>query len=647
MFRRSPLAGPALALLATLLLCTLALLLTADSRHPVAAKPAVPAAAGDLDPSFGTGGFVTTPFSESVQLRALALQTNGKIVAAGTTASGHFALTRYYTDGNVDRTFGNNGQVLTAFPTGGHATLTVLALQADRKILALGHESTYNSFDIARYNPDGTLDTTFGEGGLIFPHPQTKELPISQPPSGPESGSYYSPLGLQLQAEGTFYVVELLGSPYYCRVLHFLANGTPDPNNYIVNVGTSSEGAIRPQTLLVEPGNKLLVAATVDGSCDEGGCYPGYQGIPRFGFDGRPVPFYGYMGADWIVHLLRDQPSGNVLGLVSSANTSFLTSYGSDGTLDTGFASMGILSPTLSFADLLVQSDGRILGVGNSFGADDGFHLVRYLPNGVLDSGFGQGGSVTTTVSPYGGYAQTAVMDANGALVVAGVAVSNTGGGQFAVARYLSAGGAPPTATGTATLVPSPTACTTGVFSDVPSGSTFYPYITCLTTRNIVNGYSDCTYRPANPVTRGQMAKFIANAAGYSDTISATRQTFSDVPPTDVFWLFIERVAAHGVVGGYSDGTYRPGNAVTRGQVAKFVSLAAGYSDVIPAGQQTFRDVPATDVFWQAIERVVAHGVVSGYSDGTYRPANAVTRGQTAKFIAGGFFPACQAAATP
>jgi S-layer family protein len=75
-------------------------------------------------------------------------------------------------------------------------------------------------------------------------------------------------------------------------------------------------------------------------------------------------------------------------------------------------------------------------------------------------------------------------------------------------------------------------------------------------------------------VTRGHVAKFVANAAGYIDTIPANRQTFSDVPWADPFWTFIERVAKRGMVARYSDGTFRPGASATRGQTAKFISNA-------------------------------------------------------------------------
>ncbi len=193
-----------------------------------------------------------------------------------------------------------------------------------------------------------------------------------------------------------------------------------------------------------------------------------------------------------------------------------------------------------------------------------------------------------------------------------------------------------PTRTPTAT----PTACPIQ-FSDVPADSPFYTFIRCLACQGVVGGYSDNTFRPGNNVTRGQVSKFVSNAAGYTDAIPPTQQTFTDVPPTDTFWLFIERAYAHGVISGYSDHTFRPTNNVTRGQMSKFVSNAANYNDPIPPTQQTFTDVPPTDPFWLFTERAVLHGVIAGYADHTFHPVADVTRGQTSKFISNAFFPGC------
>ncbi len=208
----------------------------------------------------------------------------------------------------------------------------------------------------------------------------------------------------------------------------------------------------------------------------------------------------------------------------------------------------------------------------------------------------------------------------------------------------------------------SPTACTG--FRDVQPGSTFYTYVTCLSGLNIINGYSDCTFRPNNNVTRGQAAKIIANAAGYSDNIPSGRQTFNDVPPSSTFWVYVERVALHGAISGYPcggsgepcPGTYfRPGNDLTRGQLAKIDANAAGYTDSIPSAQQTFRDVPHSNAFWVYVERVYLHGVINGYQCGGsgepcpgtyYRPGSNVTRGQTSKIVANTFYPNCQSRPT-
>jgi hypothetical protein len=166
-----------------------------------------------------------------------------------------------------------------------------------------------------------------------------------------------------------------------------------------------------------------------------------------------------------------------------------------------------------------------------------------------------------------------------------------------------------------------------------------------------VSGYPDGTYRPNNSVTRGQAAKIISGASGFSDPIPSDQQTFNDVPPESTFWLYVERVASHGAINGYPCGApgepcpgvyFRPQNTLTRGQAAKIVSIAADYNDAIPPGRQTFSDVPTGSTFWLYVERVALHGVESGYPDGTYRPQNNVTRGQLAKIAANAFFRGCE-----
>jgi hypothetical protein len=153
-----------------------------------------------------------------------------------------------------------------------------------------------------------------------------------------------------------------------------------------------------------------------------------------------------------------------------------------------------------------------------------------------------------------------------------------------------------------------------------------------------LSGYSDGTFRPNNDVTRGQISKIVANAAGFSEPVEG--QTFTDVPPGHTFYEFVERMAARGIISGYADGTFRPGNPATRGQISKIVANAAGFNE--PVGGQTFTDVPPTHTFYEYIERIASRGIISGYSDGTFRPQNNATRGQVSKIVANTFYPNCQ-----
>jgi uncharacterized delta-60 repeat protein len=130
---------------------------------------------GTPDPTFGTMGKVSTSFNgyPTDLLGALAVQADGKLVAAGsvftTEPFGDVALARYNPDGSLDSTFGTGGTVTTDFAGGPDGALA-LAVQADGKLVIAGaanQELGDIDFGLARYNPDGTLDPTFGAGGRV------------------------------------------------------------------------------------------------------------------------------------------------------------------------------------------------------------------------------------------------------------------------------------------------------------------------------------------------------------------------------------------------------------------------------------------------------------------------------------------------
>src|SRR5450759_3479798 len=157
-----------------------------------------------------------------------------------------------------------------------------------------------------------------------------------------------------------------------------------------------------------------------------------------------------------------------------------------------------------------------------------------------------------------------------------------------------------PSGTSTGTPGSTPTACTIQ-FTDVPPGSTFYPYVQCIACRGIINGYpcggpgepcdpsNNPYFRPGNNVTRGQFAKIASNSAGFNEPSGA--QQYEDVFPGSTFYDYIWRLTDRGLVNGYLCGGpeepcgpsnlpyFRPNANVTRGQLAKIDANAAGYND--------------------------------------------------------------------
>jgi uncharacterized delta-60 repeat protein len=157
-------------------------------------------APGSLDTSFDTDGKVTTDFGGIFPLYhdcayAVALQPDGKILAGGSTgqcggSGDNFALARYNADGSLDTTFGTGGKVTTDF-FGTRDEIHSLAIQSDGKIVAVGFtvvSGTNWDFAIARYNTNGSLDTAFGTGGKV-----TTEF---------QSGDFAEAFGVVIQGNG-------------------------------------------------------------------------------------------------------------------------------------------------------------------------------------------------------------------------------------------------------------------------------------------------------------------------------------------------------------------------------------------------------------------------------------------------------------
>jgi hypothetical protein len=168
-------------------------------------------------------------------------------------------------------------------------------------------------------------------------------------------------------------------------------------------------------------------------------------------------------------------------------------------------------------------------------------------------------------------------------------------------------------------------------FSDVHESDYFYFPVRYLYCHQVISGYADGTFRPGNNVTRGQLTKIMVAVEGWT-LVNPQFSHFSDVPPWDPFYQYIETAYEHGVISGYADGTFRPGNNVTRGQLSKIVVLSQQWQ-IDVSGAPHFVDVPPNNPFYGEIETMYNHGVISGYADGTFRPGNPATRGQVSKIV--------------
>ena len=182
-----------------------------------------------------------------------------------------------------------------------------------------------------------------------------------------------------------------------------------------------------------------------------------------------------------------------------------------------------------------------------------------------------------------------------------------------------------------------------GGFLDVSSDHWAYGEILSCLAAGIVAGYDDGLYHPEHQVTRDQMAVYISRAlAGGDDSVPefTGTPTFPDVGTTQWALKYVEYAVDQDVVGGYENGTYQPANQVTRDQMAVYVARAlvapsgeAALADYTPSDPRNFPDVASSFWAYKHIECCVENGVVNGYEDGKYHPEIVVTRDQMAVYV--------------
>jgi subtilisin family serine protease len=174
-------------------------------------------------------------------------------------------------------------------------------------------------------------------------------------------------------------------------------------------------------------------------------------------------------------------------------------------------------------------------------------------------------------------------------------------------------------------------------YTDVFTSNIFRPHIRTLTCAEIVSGYEDGTFRPQNPVTRGEMAKFIRQA--FQIPTDTSCGNFPDVGPAHTFYHDVTTLRCNNVISGFTDGLFKPDEQVTRGQTTKFImeGLRARENDTqylrYTGTDSPFDDVPPSYVFYEQVMAAYVHGIVSGFTVDTYEPEQHTLREQMAKMI--------------
>jgi hypothetical protein len=179
-------------------------------------------------------------------------------------------------------------------------------------------------------------------------------------------------------------------------------------------------------------------------------------------------------------------------------------------------------------------------------------------------------------------------------------------------------------------------------FLDVPSNDPFYTVIGQLSARGVTLGCGGGNYCPNDPVLREQMAAFIMRAKGEFNPPTPGSQRFTDVPPANLFYNFIDRMAVLNITLGCnppSNTMYCPSTAVMREQMSAFIMRGLGEFSPPTPGSQRFNDVPPANVFYNFIDRLAVLNITLGCTADHlfYCPTDPVTRAQMAAFLVRAF----------
>lgn len=343
---------------------------------------------GEVDRSFGTDGVVITAVSNYYDVaRKILVQQDGRILVAGDITDGtslRFAVTRYTTSGALDQTYGSNGKATVEITGGG--PLGGAVLQPDGKIVVAGcaYNGTDNDIVLARFGTDGVLDETFGSGGLYRSQGGTNECAYA----------------VALQRDGRVVVAgfteNAIDGDLDFLLARYTTTGDLDTSfgtNGVVNTPLPSDQGVRRECQFT------TLSVTSDDSVIAGG-----------------LATIAYQTSAW--------------------TRLAIARYTSDGSLDTTFGTASLTADTYANwpLDMVLQNDGKIVVAATQYdpGAKrEEFCLIRFYQTGTVDFSFGSSGTALAPIGDRYAAASALALQSDGKFVVGGETYQD---GKYAIA---------------------------------------------------------------------------------------------------------------------------------------------------------------------------------------------------------------------
>jgi uncharacterized delta-60 repeat protein len=400
----------------------------------------------ELDITFNSTGRVQSDFGEgSAWANEVLVQPDNKAVAIGTWHSPngnmYFALTRYNVDGSIDPSFGDNGRVSIDFnPNAVNEGATSGVLQPDGKIIAAGYMNIFSPgegyFALARFNTDGSLDTSFGNGGkvltAVYQHMTiARAVAIGQDGKIVAAGDYFNGLNIQTliaqyHTNGTLEWTKTDSRGSLISDANVAQSVAVQPDGKVVTGGYFSQGGST---------NITFVRYNANGSYDT-----------SFGSEGRLLVSNT---ASEAIHAITVYPDGRILAVGTNGSDFLLLRMFGNGMFDISFSDDGRVATPMNgsaqASSVLIKPNGKIFVAGRSLPDNtQGFAVAAYNSDGSLDTSFSDDGKL---LFGFDGFpeveANSMAIDGLGRIVLGG-----TSNNKFTVARLYTAEPTPVTITG-------------------------------------------------------------------------------------------------------------------------------------------------------------------------------------------------------